>query len=68
MMNRTILEKLDEKMDKVLKEDGKLMMVKAGMLGFTEGVVDGLTINGLVVMGVLTVLVAKGYKINITKP
>lgn len=68
MMNRTILEKLDEKMDKVLKEDGKLMMVKAGMLGFTEGVVDGLTINGLVVMGVMTVLVAKGYKINITKP
>ena len=67
-MNRTILEKLDEKMDKVLKEDGKLMMVKAGMLGFTEGVVDGLTINGLVVMGVMTVLVAKGYKINITKP
>ncbi len=68
MMNRTILKKLDEKMDKVLKEDGKLMMVKAGMLGFTEGVVDGLTINGLVVMGVMTVLVAKGYKINITKP
>ena len=68
MMNRTILEKLDEKMDKVLKEDGKLMMVKAGMLGFTEGVVNGLTINGLVVMGVMTVLVAKGYKINITKP
>lgn len=68
MMNRTILKKLDEKMDKVLKEDGKLMMVKAGMLGFTEGVVDGLTINGLVVMGVMTVLVVKGYKINITKP
>lgn len=68
MMNRTILKKLDEKMDKVLKENGKLMMVKAGVLGFTEGVVDGLTINGLVVMGVMTVLVAKGYKINITKP
>ena len=68
MMNRTILKKLDEKMDKVLKEDGKLMMVKVGMLGFTEGVVDGLTINGLVVMGVMTVLVTKGYKINITKP
>lgn len=68
MMNRTILKKLDEKMDKVLKEDGKLMMVKAGMLGFTEGVVDGLTINGLVVTGVMAVLVAKGYKINIIKP
>ena len=68
MMNRTILKKLDEKMDKVLKENGKLMLVKAGMLGFTEGVVDGLTINGLVVMGIMTVLVAKGYKINITKP
>lgn len=68
MMNRTILKKLDEKMDKVLKENGKLMMVKAGVLGITEGVVDGLTINGLVVMGVMAVLVAKGYKINITKP
>ena len=68
MMNRIILKKLDEKMDKVLKENGKLMLVKAGMLGFTEGVVDGLTINGLVVMGIMTVLVAKGYKINITKP
>ena len=68
MMNRTILKKLDEKMDKVLKENGKLMLVKAGMLGFTEGVVDGLTINGLVVTGVMAVLVAKGYKINITKP
>lgn len=68
MMNRTILKKLDEKMDKVLKENGKLMMVKAGMLGFTEGVVDGLTINGLVVTGVMAVLVAKGYKINIIKP
>ncbi len=66
MMNRTILNKLDEKMVKVLKESGKLMMVKAGVLGFTEGVVDGLTINGLVVMGVMAVLVAKGYKI--TKP
>ena len=68
MMNRTILKKLDEKMVKVLNENGKLMMVKAGMLGFTEGVVDGLTINGLVVVGVMTVLVAKGYKINIIKP
>ena len=68
MMNRTILKKLDEKMDKVLKENGKLMLIKAGMLGFTEGVVDGLTINGLVVTGVMAVLVAKGYKINITKP
>lgn len=68
MMNRAILKKLDEKMDKVLKENGKLMLVKAGMLGFAEGVLDGLTINGLVVMGIMTVLVAKGYKINITKP
>ena len=68
MMNRIILRKLDEEMDKVLKEDGKLKSVKLGMLGFTEGVLNGLTINGLVVMGILAVLVAKDYKINITKP
>lgn len=67
-MNRTILKKLDEEMDEVMKDDGKLKIVKAGMLGFAEGVVDGLTINGLVVIGVMTVLTMKGYKINITKP
>ena len=67
-MNRTILKKLDEEMDEVMKDDGKLKIVKAGMLGFAEGVVDGLTINGLVVIGVMAVLTMNGYKINITKP
>lgn len=66
-MNRKILNKLDEKMKKVWKEDDKLRYIKAGVLEFTEGVMDGMTINGIVVVGFLMVLKAKGYKINITK-